>query len=191
MSNLIRLSNIKIGKRCRRELGDIIALMESIRSLGLLQPIALSPRHDLIDGFRRIEAVKRMGEQTISCHLVRGLDDLELLQAGLDANVCRKGPSPLEAWEMGQAIWKLEASAAKHRQREGGRRGGKMAGKGRPKENRLTGNAGKPMRRHDGETAERIARLVNMSARTYRKVNEVAVAAKKDRHHVTHSRPGK
>jgi hypothetical protein len=180
MSNLIRLSDIKIGNRYRRDPGDIASLAESIRALGLLQPIALSPGRDFIDGVRRLEAVKRIGEQTIACHLVRGLDDLELLQAGLDANVCRKDPSPLEAWEMGQAIWNLEASAAKHRQREGGRRGGKMAGKGRPKENRLTGNVGKPKRRHDGETVERIARLVNMSARTYRKVEEVVVAAKKD-----------
>src|SRR5262249_53489322 len=67
----------------------------------------------------------------------------------------------------------------KERQREGGRRGGKMAGNGRPQD-RLPGNAGKPKRRHDGETIERIARQVNMSARNFRKVNEVAEAAKKD-----------
>src|SRR5262249_50056868 len=139
MSNLIQLADIKIGNRYRRDLGDITCLAESIRALGLLQPIALSPRHDLVDGVRRIEAVKSIGEQTIACHLVHDLDDLELLQAGRDANLCRKEPTPLEAWEIVQTIWKLEEAAAKERQREGGRRGGKLAGNGRPQD-RLPGN---------------------------------------------------
>jgi ParB family chromosome partitioning protein len=45
----------------------IDALVESIRELGLLQPIVITPAARLIAGERRMEACRRLGIKSIMC----------------------------------------------------------------------------------------------------------------------------
>ena len=53
---LVKITDIKIGNRFRKDLGDIDSLAESIKELGLIEPIVISENNELICGERRIPA---------------------------------------------------------------------------------------------------------------------------------------
>ena len=40
---VMKVADIKVGKRIRKDMGDLDGLAESIRELGLLQPIVVFP----------------------------------------------------------------------------------------------------------------------------------------------------
>ena len=54
---LLPISQIKIGDRHRKDLGDLCDLAASIEK-GLLQPIGVSPEMELIWGLRRLVATQ-------------------------------------------------------------------------------------------------------------------------------------
>jgi len=73
-------------------------LAESIREVGLLQPVLVRPADDgfeLIAGERRWRAARRLGMQTIPS-LVRHTDDATTLEQAVVENVHRAGLNPLE-----------------------------------------------------------------------------------------------
>ena len=53
------VSSIVIGERHRRDPGDLTPLMDSMKRVGLLQPVTITPDGYLICGYRRLEAAKR------------------------------------------------------------------------------------------------------------------------------------
>ena len=127
----ISLDAITIGDRHRKDMGDLTDLMRSIQRIGLLQPIVLDKNHKLIAGGRRIEAVRRLGLDSIPCRVIDGLDDaVAWLVAERDENTCRKPFTPSEMVELGRALEALERPKALARKSEGGQ----MAGRGRPAE---------------------------------------------------------
>ncbi len=74
------------------------ALADSIREVGLLQPVLVRPAGDgyeLIAGERRWRAARRVGLQTIPA-LVRESDDAAALEQALVENIHRDGLNPLE-----------------------------------------------------------------------------------------------
>ncbi len=76
----------------------IAALADSIREVGLLQPILVRPAGDayeLIAGERRWRAARRVGLQTIPA-LVRETDDNTALEQALVENLQREELNPLE-----------------------------------------------------------------------------------------------
>ncbi len=75
MTHEIRISEIHVGTRFRKAIGDIDGLVASIQDVDLLQPILVTPDNKLIAGERRIEAFKRLGKETISAVVVEVADD--------------------------------------------------------------------------------------------------------------------
>jgi ParB family chromosome partitioning protein len=74
------------------------SLADSIREVGLLQPVLVRPvgaGFELIAGERRLRAAKRVGLQTIPA-LVRETDDTTALEQALVENVQREELNPLE-----------------------------------------------------------------------------------------------
>jgi ParB family transcriptional regulator, chromosome partitioning protein len=67
-----RIADIRIGKRHRRDLGDISALAGSIADLGLLHPITVSEDRWLLAGRRRLAPCKQLGWTKIPVNVVRG-----------------------------------------------------------------------------------------------------------------------
>jgi ParB family transcriptional regulator, chromosome partitioning protein len=68
----MRISDIKIDRRrIRKDLGDIASLAESIKELGLLQPIVVFADGRLIVGERRLRAVRLLGWKEIPVTIVR------------------------------------------------------------------------------------------------------------------------
>ena len=123
-----RISDIIIGKRHRRDMGDLDALARTIRDLGLLHPVVIRPDGTLIAGERRLCAAKLLGWTDVPVNVV----DIEKIALGEYAeNVERKDFTYAEAVDILRAVRPVEEQAAKERQREGQREGGKKAGRGR------------------------------------------------------------
>lgn len=83
----MRISNIKIGHRFRRDMGDLQALAESMIQCDLLQPIGITPNHDLVFGERRLRTIRDiLGRKTIMARIV----DVPLLLGQFDENLLQK-----------------------------------------------------------------------------------------------------
>ena len=54
------IDSIVVGERHRREPGDLTPLTDSMKRVGLLQPVTITPEGFLICGYRRLEAAKRL-----------------------------------------------------------------------------------------------------------------------------------
>jgi ParB family chromosome partitioning protein len=72
--------------------------MESLKRVGLLQPVTITPDGYLICGFRRLEAAKKLGWDILRVWVRSGIsDELTRLLAERDENVTHKPLSALEA----------------------------------------------------------------------------------------------
>jgi ParB family transcriptional regulator, chromosome partitioning protein len=97
----IPIASIKPNKYQPRDVFDeeaLGALADSIREVGLLQPVLVRPAgegFELIAGERRWRAARRVGLQTIPA-LVRETDDDRALEQALVENVQREDLNPLE-----------------------------------------------------------------------------------------------
>ena len=92
------VSTIVVGERHRRDTGDLTPLMDSLKRVGLLQPVTITPDGYLICGYRRLEAAKKLGWSTLRVWVRSGIsDELTRLLAERDENVTHKPPSNLEA----------------------------------------------------------------------------------------------
>jgi ParB family chromosome partitioning protein len=67
----IKITDIVVGSRHRKDMGDLTTLADSIRQEGLLQPIGVTDRLELVFGERRIRAVRDILKQrTILARIV-------------------------------------------------------------------------------------------------------------------------
>jgi DNA modification methylase len=95
----INISEIKISARIRKELRDIDDLAESIREIGLIQPIIITKDNELIAGHRRFLACKKLGFKSISCVKINPNDELHKLDMELAENVKRDDFNPIDLAE--------------------------------------------------------------------------------------------
>src|SRR5215471_5045130 len=97
----IPISTIRANPQQPRQHFDeetLAALAESIREVGVLQPVLVREHGDgfeLIAGERRWRAARRVGLQTIPA-IVRSADDAGMLQQSIVENVQREELNPLE-----------------------------------------------------------------------------------------------
>lgn len=100
----LRIADIKIGPRHRKDMGDLKSLAESIRAEGLLQPIGVTENMQLVFGERRLRAHKDiLKRKTILARIV----DVRSIVAGEYAeNEIRKDFTPSERVAIAKAIEK-------------------------------------------------------------------------------------
>ncbi|MCF4121735.1 ParB N-terminal domain-containing protein [Antribacter sp. KLBMP9083] len=111
------IASITVGTRHRRDLGDLEPLAESIRRLGPLQPITVTPDGVLICGHRRLEAARQLGWTTIPVHVRSGISThLAALLAEREENTQRKPLNPVEESELYDEILTVEREEAARRQ---------------------------------------------------------------------------
>jgi N6-adenosine-specific RNA methylase IME4 len=156
------ISEIVVGERHRRDLGDIAGLAKSIGDIGLLQPIAVTFDGHLIAGERRLRAVESLGWKTIPCTLLP-INLGEVVRGEFAENTCRKDFTLSEAVAIKRALEPLETAAAKERQREGGRVGGKASGN--------------LPQASTGRAADKAAKATGMARRTLEKAEAIVDAA--------------
>ena len=83
----VRISDITVGDRFRKEMGDIESLAQSINEGELFQPIGITPDHELVFGERRLRAYRDiLGRETIPAQIV----DVPVLLGQFDENTLRK-----------------------------------------------------------------------------------------------------
>lgn len=73
----MKISDVKIGTRFRKDLGELSSLVESIEKQGLLQPIGVTKDNELVFGMRRIEAYKLLERDEIEARIVNVTSILE------------------------------------------------------------------------------------------------------------------
>jgi ParB-like chromosome segregation protein Spo0J len=176
----ILIRDIKIGKRFRRDSGNLESLKDSIRAVGLLHPLVITPNKELVCGWRRLLACKSLGQDTVA---VRVIDLAEVLRAEQDENTVRKDFLPMERTAIAMAIEEVERVKAKGRHKEGSKTGGKIAGRGRPKKGSVNLTEPKPNgsdHKRAPEAEDIAAKAAGMSKNTYRKLKVIKEAAERD-----------
>ena len=164
---LYPINDIKIGDRRRKDLGDVQALAESIKRVGLLHPIVVSPDGWLIAGERRIEAFKLLGREHIPATVAQDLTEvIAQQQAEIDENTCRKDFTPSEAVAKGREYEPFERHAARVRQQT--------------LNNGWRDDAPENFTGATGNALDRVAAAVGMSRPTYCKAKEVVEAAEEE-----------
>lgn len=101
----IELDRIIIRKRVRKNLGDLSSLMESMRKHGLLNPIVINNRNELVAGHRRTEAARRLGWTAIEARIVDNDEDVDLVEMEIEENTQRKN---LTTDELAEAYLRLD-----------------------------------------------------------------------------------
>lgn len=86
---IVNIAAIKIRKRVRKENRDIDLLAESLAEHGLLNPILLNHDYELIAGFRRLDAAKKLGWETIAATIIDVPNKIARLELELEENVQR------------------------------------------------------------------------------------------------------
>lgn len=102
---LIALGSITFKQRIRRDLGDIEGLMESLKKHGQLTPIIVNRNHELIAGFRRLQAAKRLGWKSIEVVILDRASQQKKLEIEIEENVQRQD---LSAEELAEGLIRLK-----------------------------------------------------------------------------------
>lgn len=109
----VKIDTIVITDRFRQDIGDVKPLAQSIRELGQLQPIGITPDNRLLFGERRIRALRYLGKRTV---LARVINVGSLLEAEFAENEFRKEFTASERVAIGKAL-ELELGERRGRQR--------------------------------------------------------------------------
>lgn len=167
----MKIADIHVGSRVRKDSGDIQGLADSIARHGLLHPVVVMSGGLLVAGARRLEAVKLLGWEEVPTTTVN-VDDL--LSAERDENEARKDFTPTEAVAIGRLIEERERPKAEERSKIGAARGkAKRLGLDAHGDLPSASVALPPLR-------EIIGAAVGMAGKTYEKAKRVVEAAEAD-----------
>ncbi|MCB1308547.1 MAG: ParB N-terminal domain-containing protein [Leptospiraceae bacterium] len=92
----VRINEIKIGNRIRKDAGHLGELKDSMNRLGLLQPVLIDPDNHLIAGYRRLAAARELGWESIEVRIVDTRNKKERLIVEADENTTRRDFTPDE-----------------------------------------------------------------------------------------------
>jgi N6-adenosine-specific RNA methylase IME4 len=106
------ISSITVGRRHRRDMGDLDGLARNISEIGLLHPIVVKADGALIAGERRLHACKALGWKTIPINVVN-ID--AIVRGELAENQYRKNFTPSEMVAIAATVEKRERDLAKQR----------------------------------------------------------------------------
>src|SRR5712664_3579637 len=102
----LSVSHVVVENRIRKDMGNLDELLNSIKEVGLIQPIVLSRENKLIAGERRFRCLQKLGVATLvhAHHFVFNdeLDGLKIKAMEIEENVRRK-----------QLTWQEEVLAKK------------------------------------------------------------------------------
>ena len=86
----VKIAEISVHERLRRESGDLAELCESIQTMGLIHPIVINEHYELLSGYRRLQACRELGWQEIDVRVVStGGDKLLQLSYEYHENIGR------------------------------------------------------------------------------------------------------
>lgn len=103
----IPVDNVIVPDRVRKDPGNLESLMASLKRVGQLNPILVTPTYELIAGFRRLTAAQELGWQSVEAEIVQAADEIRRLEIELEENVYRKDFTPEEILEGYKKLEKL------------------------------------------------------------------------------------
>ncbi len=104
---------IRVGHRHRQDLGDLDELAESVRDVGLLEPITITPTGVLVTGARRLAALKKLGQRTTDAWITDTVSSrLQEVLAEQQENLHRKELTATEQAALWAELKDLYAQAA-------------------------------------------------------------------------------
>ncbi len=86
----IKVKDIKVGNRIRRDIGDLEDLKRSLKRHGLLNPISINPKGELIAGHRRLTAVQQLGWDEVEVKVINPKNELDFLEMEMEENIVRR-----------------------------------------------------------------------------------------------------
>ena len=105
---LVRISEIQVKKRIRKESGNINELIESMNIHGLMNPIVLTREYQLIAGFRRLESARKLGWENIEASIIDAPTKIKKLEMEIEENIHRKDFTPDEIVDAYTKLEKLK-----------------------------------------------------------------------------------
>jgi len=86
----VKIDEIIVKKRLRKNLGELAPLMNSMKVYGLLNPVIINQKKELIAGERRLESARRLGWKTIPAVIVDKSTEMEKLELEIEENLHRR-----------------------------------------------------------------------------------------------------
>ena len=107
-TKLVKVNEVRVGKRFREEFGEMEALAASIKEKGVVQPIAVDGSLNLLAGGRRLRACEIAGLETIPA-IILDIDEGELSQREIELieNTLRKDLKWQELAALEERIFEL------------------------------------------------------------------------------------
>lgn len=107
----IKLEDIRIPYRIRTEAEGIPELAKSIEAYGLLQPIIIDERNNLIAGFRRLCAARLLHLDFIEVNVVKVRTRKDALLLEIEENDMRRSFNEEERYRIGLLLKKYEKTS--------------------------------------------------------------------------------
>jgi len=104
---LIPISDIKVKKRIRKNMGDLTSLADSMKRFGQICPIVITRKNILLAGGRRLEAARLLGWRTINAVISEIPEGLSKLEYEVEENIQRRDFSREEAEAAARKIHRL------------------------------------------------------------------------------------
>ena len=161
-----RIETLQVANQRRIKLGDVGRLADSIQAIGLIQPITITPNGRVVDGERRIHAVRLLGMTSIPAVTVDSLGAaVARLKLGREENVERLPMRPQEWVAVGMLLEDIDAPAMFARKRANLRNA------------RIDGAVPDPYLEGRRDTVDFLCEGIGVSRQTYRRAKAVVLAA--------------
>lgn len=145
------INEIIVDDRIRKNPTHIKELIDDIQENGQIQPITVriddNGSYRLVAGFRRLTAMKALGEQKIEAYVISEADEEKLLKMEISENEVRESFTRTERMEYIKRLEEIEKKKAKERM---------LKGKADPTENSPGG----------GESRQKVADQIGISSNT-------------------------
>ena len=112
---LINIGKVTVGKRIRKDYGDITSLADDIEDRGLINPPVVTPDYELIAGERRLRALKKLDYKQIEVRIMSVEDYEHQLKIEISENEERKEFTYSERMDYAQQLERIEAKKSKDR----------------------------------------------------------------------------
>ncbi|HCX2773146.1 TPA: ParB N-terminal domain-containing protein, partial [Staphylococcus aureus] len=109
------INKVTVGKRIRKDYGDITSLADDIEDRGLINPPVVTPDYELIAGERRLKAMKKLDYRQIEVRVMSVEDYEHQLKIEISENEERKAFTYSERMDYAKQLERIEAKKAKDR----------------------------------------------------------------------------
>lgn len=114
---LVNIGKVTVGKRIRKDYGDITSLADDIEDRGLINPPVVTPDYELIAGERRLRALKKLDYKQIEVRVMSVEDYEHQLQIEISENEERKDFTYSEKMDYAKQLERIEEKKAKERKK--------------------------------------------------------------------------